>query len=770
MMTQLLVVAAALAGVLSAAPAIREIQPRGIQRGKTVQLVLKGTGLEPGSRLETTLPGSVSRLAPRADLMRPGTELPFLVEVKADAAPGLYPLRLAGSDGLSNVLLLAVSDLPEVEEAEAGAPKERNDDVKSAQALTAPAVVSGTLSEGDLDVYSVTVKANQRVVFEVDARAMASGVDPAMELLDASGRVLARNDDAFAGSVDARLDHTFAKAGTYYVRVHDAKYSDQAPNHFYRLKVGAWDYADALFPLGWRRGEAVAVQASGGSLPQPVAVKPDTSSARKYVPVALAKSQSLPQLFVLSDRMEVLEPGEREKRLAADTVVNGRIGAKGEVDRYRLAVQPGEDWIFEVTASALGTSRLDALVTVYDAGGKKLGSRDDLAGADPVLPLTIPEGLREVTVAVEDLLGRGGLGYGYRLLARREPADFTLRLVTPFVNVPPGGTALVQADVQRRGYDGPVRVMIRNLPKGFQQAGGYVAPSAAQQRFDDPNPRFNSVRTTISITAAADASTDPVNLEVAASADTGKGRVTRVAEGPGLVVGVKGLRQKTVTAAWLEMGLPMAQAKALSVRIHTPVPLVRIAQGVEYPIQFRVERAPNARLVRPVRENIASAVGNLRILQGEKGKSPDQVTMLVNTNFATPATLFDFYAAGAFDVDGTVVDVVSPVVTFEVAYGYQLKVRQKEWTGSEIAGEVYREPTFEGGLVRIEAQDLPEGVACPAVEVPAEESAFRLQCTVAETAARGKHAIRLVSSAPDTGKRAKDTYKGPEVTVDLRIP
>jgi hypothetical protein len=769
-MTRRLIALLAIASGVYGAPVIREIEPRGVQRGKTVQVLFKGTGLEPGSRIETTLPGGVSRLAPRADLMRPGTELPFLVEVKADAAPGLYPLRLVTSDGLSNVVLLAVSDLAESEEAESLAPKQRNDELKAAQSLATPGVVSGTLTEGDLDFYSVSVKANQRLVFDVDARSMASAVDPAIELLDASGKVLARNEDAFAGSIDARLDHTFAKPGTYYVRVHDSKYSDQAPNHFYRLKVGAWEYADALFPLGWRRGESVSVQASGGSLQQPVTLKPETNSTRKYVPVSLAKSQSLPQLFVLSDKAEVLEPAETDKRLPAETVVNGRIAAKGEVDRYRLAVKPGEDWTFEVTASALGTSRLDALLTVSDAAGKKLASRDDLAGADPVLPVTIPEGVQEVTVAIEDLLGRGGPGYGYRLMARREPADFTVRLATPFVNVPAGGTALVQADVQRRGYDGPVRVMVRNLPKGFRQAGGYIAPSAAQQRFDDPNPRFNSVRTTLSITADADASTDPVNLELVASADTGKGRVTRTAEGPGLVVGVKGLRQKTVTAAWLEMGLPMAPARPVPVRITSPVPLVRISQGVEYPIQFRVERAPNARLVRTVRENVASAVGNLRILQGEKGKSPDQVTMLVNTNFATPATLFDFYATGTFDVDGATVDVVSPVVTFEIAYGYQLKVKQKEWTGTEIAGEVYREPTFEGGLVRIGAQDLPDGVTCPEVEVPADSREFRLLCTVAATAPRGKHPIRLVSSAPDTGKSAKDTYKGPEVTVDLRIP
>jgi len=67
-----------------------------------------------------------------------------------------------------------------------------------------------------------------------------------------------------------------------------------------------------------------------------------------------------------------------------------------------------------------GTSRLDALLTLYDGSGKKLASGDDGDGLDPVLPFTVPAGVTEITVAVEDLLGRGGDAYGYRLQAKKE--------------------------------------------------------------------------------------------------------------------------------------------------------------------------------------------------------------------------------------------------------------------------------------------------------------------------------------------------------------
>jgi hypothetical protein len=157
---------------------------------------------------------------------------------------------------------------------------------------------------------------------------------------------------------------------------------------------------------------------------------------------------------------------------------------------------------------------LDALVTISDGAGKKLLSRDDLFGADPTLPLEIPAGVKEVTIAVEDLLGRGGPAFGYRLEARRETADFTLQLNSPFVNVPLGGTAIVSVNVNRRGYDGPLRVTIPNLPAGYHQAGGTVAPASASQRFDDPNPRFGRNTSVITITAEADAKPQRVDLIV----------------------------------------------------------------------------------------------------------------------------------------------------------------------------------------------------------------------------------------------------------------
>jgi hypothetical protein len=760
------------ASALFAAPVIREIEPRGAQRGKSFQLVVKGSDLPFGAKLETTLPAAVSRLAPSKEAIRPDSELPFLIELKKDAPIGLYPLRVISNDGLSNVVLFSVGDLPERIEVESEEPKKDNGSVEKAQAVAAPSVVSGRLTAADIDFYSIRVRLGERLVFETEAAAAGSAIDTALEILDAAGKTIAKNDDAPGAGSDARIEHTFAKPGTYYIRLHDSRYSDQTVN-FYRLKIGSYPFAEAMFPLGGQRGKPAEVQLVGGNLAQPVLVKPDTAGSKRYVPVHTPGSASLPMLFAVSndpDQLESVAAGV----LTPGVVVNGRVEKKGESDSYKLAVHPGEHWIIEVEASALGTSHLDALVSVLGPDGKKIASRDDLGSADPAVPFEAPKDVTEVSVVIEDLLGRGGAAFGYRLKATRGPADFTVQVATPFVNVPAGGTQIVPIVVQRRGYDGALSLRIANLPPGMKQAGGNVPPAAAQQRFDDPNPRFSATRSTITLTADDEVKPGHWELKVIGAADTPEGPIVREAEGPGLVTGVRGTRQKAVTAAWLEMGLPAAVSKRLPIRMTTPVTLARVAQGVEFEMKYKIEQAPGARVVSQVRDTTASAIGNLRILQGPPPKTPGTGSLMLNTNFATPVAVFDMYLSATAEVEGQRMEIYSPIITVACVEGYAVRPEHSQYSVAAggkvaIAGSLYREPTFEGGLVKIEAQDLPDGVRCGNVEVAADSRAWTLACEAGQDARPGAYDVRLSSTAPETGNRAKDTYKASDVPLKLRI-
>ncbi|MGH9722149.1 MAG: PPC domain-containing protein, partial [Bryobacteraceae bacterium] len=501
----------ALAAALDAAPpSIREIYPRGAQRGKSLTVYLRGDGLAQGAQVKTTLPGSFSRLTLSRDplsesgaaMARPGTVLPFLLTIKADAPTGIYPVRVLTPEGVSNVVLFSVGELPEMEELESKNPKQPNNFANEAQKVTVPAVINGTLDNADVDQYVFTAQAGQKLVFEVEARRTGSAIDPALEIYDAGGREIARNDDATGAGVDSRVEVSFARAGEYRVQIHDSKFSEQVQN-FYRLKIGSYAYATAVFPLGGRRGESVDVTLSGGNLPQPVKVKAEAPAKGAWFAVRVPGSPSLPIYLAASDDAETFE--ETSPELKEGNVVNGRIAKAGEVDRFKLSVTPGEKWVLEVTAASLGISELDGLLTLYDAAGKKLAGADDGNGPDPVLPFTVPKGVSEISVALEDLLGRGGQGFGYRLVARRQEPDFVAELLTPFVNVPAGGTAQVACLIQRRGYDGVIKLKIPDLPPGFQVAGGHVPSEATAQNFNNDNAGRRTARSVLTITAPAGA-------------------------------------------------------------------------------------------------------------------------------------------------------------------------------------------------------------------------------------------------------------------------
>src|SRR5581483_11380883 len=251
-------------------------------------------------------------------------------------------------------------------------------------------------------------KAGERRVFEVEARRSGSAVDPVLRILDASGKQPAPSADTPGGSLAPPLDFTSPAEGNYYVEVADARFSNQNQN-FYRLKMGAYRYAEGLFPLGGRRGEKVPVTFFGARLGSAHAVADLTAVAANdaFSRVALPDSPQLPFVFAVGDYPEVREP--LDAPAALPVTINGRLEKEKEIDHYRLNVNPGDKLILEMQARELGSSKLEAIVTAYDPAGKKLGSAGDQplaedvfviqatsrTSSDPFLNVTVPDGVHE---------------------------------------------------------------------------------------------------------------------------------------------------------------------------------------------------------------------------------------------------------------------------------------------------------------------------------------------------------------------------------------
>ena len=261
--------------LLAVSPYLDEMRPRGAQQGKSFTLTLTGRNLGESTRIVSQLPATFTSLTSprRGDSEAAQEQLIFLVELDSEAEPGLYPIRLASPQGLSNILLFSVGVFPERMEQEMGSDRS-NDSPETSERIDVPGTVNGTLAGPDQDVYRFEAKQGERFVIEVEAWRAGSALDPVIRVLDANKRQLDMNNDALSLGVDCRLNILFPSDGLYYVVVYDAKFSRQDEN-FYRLKLGSFTYAEGLFPLGWRRGEKTLVRLLGGNLTEPTEVEVD---------------------------------------------------------------------------------------------------------------------------------------------------------------------------------------------------------------------------------------------------------------------------------------------------------------------------------------------------------------------------------------------------------------------------------------------------------------------------------------------------------------
>jgi len=142
------------------------------------------------------------------------------------------------SGQLSNRVTYAVDALPECNDVES------NNTASDAQQITLPTIVNGTLSPAaDVDVFRFEARKGDTIVAEVYARRLASPLDSLLRLTDASGKVLAWNDDCedlesglITHHADSYLRTRLTESGTYYVQLSDSQHHG-GPAYGYRLRI-----------------------------------------------------------------------------------------------------------------------------------------------------------------------------------------------------------------------------------------------------------------------------------------------------------------------------------------------------------------------------------------------------------------------------------------------------------------------------------------------------------------------------------------------------
>jgi hypothetical protein len=496
--------------VVGEVPAAEEVYPLGGRRGETLGLELRGG----------TLDGLNVAAATLSSL--PGTSLDFLRASSRKNSQAGVPLDVESLPGL------AVSDIPELREpSDASAPPVRS---------AVPVVLNGRIDPpGDEDRYVLAVTPGQRLRIEVDAAKAGSALDGVVQVLSASGSVLATADDTATPSrsrqanaqptisPDPSLDFT-VPSGTTEITLALRDLETRGGVGFpYRISVTTvmpgfditLNDSQLAVPKGGSAAVGVTVVRKGysGPITLKLAHPPDGLSVR---PGTIAETQLVGSFTVAASREAEFPPTNLEVIGEAQGPAGSIVAKASKMIIFAqqttlptntikqvgiaTALTPAQPVEFDKVADpvevahGLGTSvKLTAVRPKGDEGPLALtalplppgltvaAARLDAKATEVTVPIstTTDHPLGMVSVV---FLAKGKVAGSDRTLT--VPA-VTLNVVRPAsvelesatVELKPGASTKVKGKVVRRGgFKEPVTVKVNGLPTGVKAGPVTVAP------------------------------------------------------------------------------------------------------------------------------------------------------------------------------------------------------------------------------------------------------------------------------------------------------
>jgi hypothetical protein len=489
-------------------PMITHCTPAAIQRGKSADVTVEGQmNFAEAYKVLVEGKGVAAEVVP--DKAATTRTAKLKVMAAADAPLGVREFRLATSLGISSLGQLLVVDDPVVVEAPGiNVPSK-------AQPIPVPCVVCGRIEVPEnVDYYKFRAAAGQVLTFEVHCARIQDKIhdlqkhaDPLLAVFDSTGKELAANDDGYFA--DPVLTFRAPAAGEYQVQIRDAKY-DGDPRWVYALAVTDRPYVSHIFPMAANPGKSIDVEPVGSAkLLKPVwALTVPGELGVQTVSLNADGRATNPAPLVVTDKPLVTEqePNDTPKqatRLPVPGGANGRIGTKRDLDHFVFAAKKGQAISLTIYARRFGSplqSQLDSALDVMTPDGKVLASNDDANGKDAAITFTPPAD-GDYVVRVRDLNNKGGDGFVYYLEADHARADFVLKADPSKAMIGPGSRTAWYVQVTRvNGFDGPVKVDVKDLPTGVS-ASPLTIPA-------------NMTQGVLVVSAAANAKADASAVEV----------------------------------------------------------------------------------------------------------------------------------------------------------------------------------------------------------------------------------------------------------------
>ena len=448
---------------LQAQPVLTKTDLRGIQIGASTELNLSGRGLKKGTQVKFPFACTQKTISENGS-----SALTVQITLSEDVKPGLYPLRVFNEDGLSDPILIGVDRLPQ----------RKFDTAKQ----TLPVALTGDIAGARILKSSFEAKKGELIVLEIEANRLGGKLRPVIHLYDHRGKQVAfGRPSRFLGG-DARCFLSIPENGIYNVELHDFLFRGASPGLF-RLKIGAFQYADLTLPIAVQSGQKtplrmIKIDAESEFLEEVMVVDRGWVHAN-----ATGKmfSGAVPQIFS-SDIREFVETAESDKPVKVGAVpvgINGRLSTNREVDKFLIDVEPNSKLTFDLFGRRLG-SPIDAKIRIMNSAGGTLAQNDDRKGEqDALLNYTVPGNVKQIVVEVSDVAAKGSKAHVYRLDVRKQNRPrVSVAIDKRTFNVAKGGTLYVPVKLTRTSYAGPVQLVFQGLPKSVEVNGATIPAGA----------------------------------------------------------------------------------------------------------------------------------------------------------------------------------------------------------------------------------------------------------------------------------------------------
>jgi len=439
-----------LVGVVFVLPAqaqnVTHLIPVAFNPGVTTRVRLYGQGLAAVRNLWTSFNAQIKWVA---DAPATDNEVSFDITPDDKTTIGMYGLRGIGPEGISDVRLVVIDDIPVSLE------NGQNKTPASPQELTVPGSVDGFIMPEQTLYYAINVAASQTLSFEIVGHRLGTGFDPLLRITGPDGKELASHDNDEGLGYDSRFTVTFPAGGRYVIELRDTRF--QGGVWPYHLRIGDFPITRAAYPSGGQRGQQVTVALPGlhASDVPPATVRLDGKDPSPFSQCAVRGGSGSTWITLeMQDGESQLELEPNDTVAAANPIrlgrtLDGRLERAGDIDAYSFQARKGAAIYFRGLTKRIG-SPVDLFLRVVDAAGNQLQASDDEGTNDGELTFTPPaEGT--FVLLVEDLNHRGGVEFVYRIDTESPRTDFVLRPAKDQLVIPRGSHIPLAVAIDRLG-------------------------------------------------------------------------------------------------------------------------------------------------------------------------------------------------------------------------------------------------------------------------------------------------------------------------------